>query len=163
SCGTDNKEAVQEVQNEVLEKVEENISSIAFARHEVMAYPDAIIEMYSHFGNDNFVVGRVPFEFNIKNYSFTEGMKWCHLRLSINGNSPISFHLPIFQREFNPGTYRVVAYLIDKEGFALKEFGNYVDRDFTVGESQPFPDSDEPYVVLNLPQEGQTYSSEEEL
>lgn len=163
SCGTDKKETVQEGQSGVSDKSEERPSPFVFEKHEVKAYPDAIIEMYSPYGNDNFEVGKVPFEFNIKNYPFNEGLKGFQYRLSINGNNPISYHLPIFHREFNQGTYRVVAYLIDKEGFALKEFGNYVDRDFTVGESQPFPNSDEPYMVLNLPQEDQIYSAEEEV
>jgi len=163
SCGTDKNETVQEGQNEVLEQGEEASSAVAFERHEATAYPDAIIEMYSPMGNENFDVGRVPFEFNIKNYPFNEGITGFQFRISINGNNPIGFNLPIFQREFNPGAYRVVAYLIDQDGLALKEFGNYVDRDFIVGESQPFPDSDEPYMVLNLPQEDQIYSGEEEL
>jgi len=163
SCGTDKKETVQEGQNEALEQDEEESSAVAFEKHEVMAYPDAIIEMYSPLGNENFDVGRVPFEFNIKNYPFNEGLKGFQFRVSFNGNNPIGFNLPIFQREFNSGAYRVVAYLIDREGLALKEFGNYVDRDFTVGESQPFPESNEPYMILNLPLEGQTYSGEEEL
>jgi hypothetical protein len=71
--------------------------------------------------------------------------------------------MPIFQREFKQGTYQAVAYLIDQEGIALKEFGNYVVRDFTVGQSSPFPDSDEPHMVVNLPEDGQIYQTGEEV
>lgn len=161
SCGSDKGETTQQAAQEQPAPIKETAKLLQFTEHQVEAYPDAIIEMYSPLGNENFGAGKVPFEFNIKNYPFTEGLKGFQYRLSINGNNPVSYHLPIFQRDFNPGTYRAVAYLIDKEGLALKEFGNYVDRDFTVGDSKPFPESDEPYMVLNLPEENQVYASGE--
>ena len=139
------------------------MSKVQFMEHKVEIFPDAIIEMYSPLGNERFNEGKVPFEFNIRNYPFGDGPRNFQLRMTINGNDPISHHLPIFQRELKTGTYRAVAYLIDQEGIALKEFGNYVDRDFIVGESEPFPDSDEPYMVLNLPESGQTYQADERL
>ena len=163
SCGSDKGETTQEASQEQSTTTKETTQPLQFTEHQVEAYPDAIIEMYSPLGNENFKPGKVPFEFNIKNYPFTEGLKGFQYRLSINGNNPVSYHLPIFQRDFNPGTYRAVAYLIDKEGLALKEFGNYVDRDFTVGDSKPFPDSDEPYMVLNLPEEDLVYASGEDV
>lgn len=163
SCGSDKGETTQEASQEQSTTTKETTQPLQFTEHQVEAYPDAIIEMYSPLGNENFKPGKVPFEFNIKNYPFTEGLKGFQYRLSINGNNPVSYHLPIFQRDFNPGTYRAVAYLIDKEGLALKEFGNYVDRDFTVGDSKPFPDSDEPYMVLNLPEEDHVYASGEDV
>lgn len=163
SCGSNQEENKQEAQQEQPETSKGAAKRIQFQEYLVEAYPDAIIEMYSPLGNENFDAGKVPFEFNIKNYPFTDGLKGFQYRLSINGNNPVSYHLPIFQRDFKPGTYRVVAYLIDKEGLALKEFGNYVDRDFTVGESNPFPDSDEPYMILNLPEDKQTYATDEEV
>src|SRR5690554_1775551 len=85
SCGTDKKETVQEGQNEALEHDEEESSAVAFEKHEVMAYPDAIIEMYSPLGNENFDVGRVPFEFNIKNYPLdrkSTRLNSSHVRIS---------------------------------------------------------------------------------
>src|SRR5690606_25598699 len=164
ACGSDNKrKETQQLQHEHAETSTESSKQLQFERHEVEAYPDAIIEMYSPLGNEHFASGRVPFEFNIKNYPFTDGLKGFQFRLSINGGNPISYHLPIFQKDFNPGTYRAVAYLIDKEGLALKEFGNYVDRDFTIGDSKPFPASDEPYMVLNLPEDKQTYTADEDV
>ena len=163
SCGSDKSETTQQTSQEQSAPVMENAKPLQFIEHQVQAYPDAIIEMYSPLGNENFDAGKVPFEFNIKNYPFTEGLKGFQYRLSVNGGNPVSYHLPIFQRDFNPGTYRAVAYLIDKEGLALKEFGNYVDRDFTVGDSKPFPESDEPYMVLNLPEENHVYASEEDV
>lgn len=137
--------------------------SIQFGYREFTAYPDAIIEMYSPLGNENFKEGPVPFEFNIKNYSFPDEPRGFMLRMSVNGDDPVSHNMPIFKQEFKTGTYRAVAYLIDSQGIALKEFGNYVDRDFTVGNSQPFPESDEPYMVINLPENNQVFSSGEEV
>ena len=126
-------------------------------------YPDAIIEMYSPLNLENFKPGKVPFEFNIKNYPFGEGLSGFQLKVILNSGDPIGYNSPIFQRELKEGTYRMVAYLVDGEGLALKEFGNYVDRDFLVGESRPFPYSAEPYLALNLPVNGQTYSEGEEI
>jgi hypothetical protein len=163
SCGSDKSETTQQTSQEQSAPVTEAAKPLQFMERQVEAYPDAIIEMYSPLGNENFDAGKVPFEFNIKNYPFTEGLKGFQYRLSINGHNPVSYHLPIFQRDFNPGTYRVVAYLIDRQGLALKEFGNYVDRDFTVGDSKPFPESDEPYMVLNLPEENHVYASDEDV
>ena len=163
SCGSDKGETTQQASQEQPAQNKEIAKPLQFTEYQVEAYPDAIIEMYSPLGNENFGEGRVPFEFNIKNYPFTEGLKGFQYRLSINGNHPVSYHLPIFQRDFKPGTYRAVAFLIDREGLALKEFGNYVDRDFTVGDSKPFPDSDEPYMVLNLPDENHVYASGEDV
>lgn len=163
SCGSDKGETTQQTPEALAQGSDDAPSAIQFAEHKVEAYPDAIIEMYSPLGNENFSEGKVPFEFNIKNYPFTEGLRGFQYRLSINGNNPVSYHLPIFQRDFKPGTYRVVAYLIDQEGVALKEFGNYVDRDFTIGSSNPFPDSDEPYMILNLPEEKQSYAADQDV
>ncbi|MEX2592125.1 MAG: hypothetical protein WD426_05080 [Anditalea sp.] len=163
SCGTEKKEKTNEIPVKKPDAENEKITPITFDNYEVMSYPDAIIEMYSPLGNENFKEGKIPFEFNIKNYPFGEGLRNFQLRLIINGDNPISYNMPIFQREFKTGTYRAVAYLIDEEGIALKEFGNYVDRDFTVGDSRPFPDSDEPHMVLNLPEDGHTYQTGEEV
>jgi|SRR5690554_6118796 len=163
SCGTKKEESVEEPPPTNPAEHDKTLSKAQFLERQVAIYPDAIIEMYSPLGNEKFEVGRVPFEFNIRNYPFGEGPRNFQLRMSINGDDPISYHMPIFQREFNTGTYRAIAYLIDQEGIALKEFGNYVDRDFIVRESRPFPESDEPYMVLNLPESGQTYQSDEDL
>src|SRR5690554_421093 len=163
SCGTDKNETVQETGDEVPQETPREEISVSLEKLQKVAYPDAMIEMYSPLGNENFDEGKVPFEFNIKNYAFGDGLKNFQLRLTINGNNPISYHMPIFQREFRTGTYKAVAYLIDQEGLALKEFGNYVERDFTVGDSQPFPDSEEPFMILNLPENDQVYQTGEEL
>lgn len=163
SCETENENKINAIPENKPVAEKEEIAPITFEEYEVAAYPDAIIEMYSPLGNENFKVGKVPFEFNIKNYPFGGGLRNFHLRLIINGDDPISYNMPIFQREFKEGTYRAVAYLIDEEGIALKEFGNYVDRDFTVGNSRLFPESDEPHMVVNLPEDGQIYEEGEEV
>jgi hypothetical protein len=51
-----------------------------------------------------------------------------------------------------------VAFLTDENGLALKEFGNFVDRDFLVGQSRPFPAGDEPYLMVNYPRQNQEYA-----
>ena len=134
-----------------------------YSYEEVREYPDAILEMYSPLGNQNFSGQKVPFEFNIKNYPFAEGGKGFQLKMSINGNDPVGYNMPIFQKELNQGTYRAVAYLVNGEGIALKEFGNYVDRDFSVLGSQPFPESDDPFLVVNMPINNQEYLEGEEI
>jgi hypothetical protein len=126
-------------------------------------FPDAIIEMYSPLGNQVFRPGKVPFEFNIKNYPFDAGLSGFQLNMILNSGDPVGYNSPIFQRDLNEGTYRVVAYLIDGEGLSLKEFGNYVDRDFMVGDTRPFPYQAEPYIVLNMPLNNQKYTDQEEI
>lgn len=126
-------------------------------------YPDAIIEMYAPLSNQKFSPGRIPFEFNIKNYPFGEDLDGFKLNTILNSADPVGHNSPIFQDELKEGTYRIVAYLVDSQGLALKEFGNYVDRDFMVGNTSPFPYSGEPYLALNLPVNGQTYLEGEEV
>jgi len=128
------------------------------------AYPDAILELYTPLGNQIFKPGKVPFEFNIKNYPFESSEKQEFRLFNIlNGGDPVGFYSPIFQRDLAQGSYRVVAYLVDDEGFALKNFGNYVDRDFQVGDSRPFPYSAEPYLALNFPRSGQLFELGDEV
>lgn len=134
-----------------------------FSYNENRDYPDAILEMYSPLGNQNFNTTKVPFEFNIKNYPFAEEGQGFQLKLAINGNDPIGYNMPIFQKELNQGTYRAVAYLVNNEGIALKEFGNYVDRDFTVLGSNTFPSTDDPYLVVNMPVNDQVYEQGDEI
>jgi hypothetical protein len=128
------------------------------------SHPDAILELYTPLGNQVFRPGKVPFEFNIKNFPYMEQVSENpRLSLILNGGDPVGFFSPIFQRELTEGTYRVVAYLVDEEGHSLKSFGNYVDRDFMVGESRPFPYSAEPYLALHLPRNEQVVAFGEEL
>lgn len=126
-------------------------------------YPDAIIEMYAPLSNQKFSPGKIPFEFNIKNYPFGENLDGFKLNTILNSGDPVGHNSPIFQQELNEGTYRIVAYLVDSQGLALKEFGNYVDREFMVGNTRPFPYSAEPYIALNLPINRQTYSEGDEV
>jgi hypothetical protein len=127
-------------------------------------FPDAILELYTPLGNQVFRPGKVPFEFNIKNFSyFGEVSQNPKLFLIFNGGDRIGFFSPIFQRELTEGTYRVAAYLVDEDGYSLKSFGNYIDRDFMVGESRAFPYSAEPYIALNMPTNEQTLLLGEEL
>jgi hypothetical protein len=81
----------------------------------------------------------------------------------LNGGEPEGFSAPIFQRELARGTYRTVAFLVDQKGLSLKNFGNYLDRDFLVGDSRPFPYSAEPYLAINLPRNEQIIPLGEEL
>lgn len=127
-------------------------------------YPDAMLELYTPLGNQKFKAGKVPFEFNIKNFPFELGAsKEFKLFNIINGGDPVGFYSPIFQRDLTQGSYRVVAYLVDEEGMALKSFGNYVDRDFEVGDSRPFPYSAEPYLAVNYPRNSQVFEAGEEV
>ena len=122
------------------------------------AYPDAILELFTPLGQQVFKPGKVPFEFNVKNFPFElTATKEFKLFNILNGGDPVGFYSPIFQRDLKQGSYRVVAYLVDEEGLALKNFGNYVDRDFQVGESRPIPYSAEPYLALNYPRSEQIY------
>jgi hypothetical protein len=139
-------------------------SSIDFTlMEESNEFPDAIIEMYAPLSNQTFSPGKIPFEFNIKNYPFGEEPSHPQLFLITNGADPVGHQSPIFQLEFKEGTYRTVAYLVDSQGICLKEFGNYVDRDFLVGNSRPFPYSAEPYIALNLPRNNQAYAEGEDV
>lgn len=119
-------------------------------------FPDAMIELFRPLGNETFSPGKVPFEFNIKNFPFGQKRP---LMIAINGGNPQAYPQAVFSKEFNAGTYRAVAFLTDENGMALKEFGNYVDRDFLVGQSRPFPAGDEPFLMVNFPRENQEYVS----
>lgn len=135
-----------------------------FQYEDQAAFPDAILELYTPLGNQIFKPGKVPFEFNVKNFPFdlnaTSEFKLFNI---LNGGDPAGFYSPIFQRDLTEGSYRVVAYLVDEEGLALKNFGNYVDRDFQVGSSRPFPYSAEPYLALNFPRSDQIYEADAEV
>lgn len=119
------------------------------------AVPDAMIELFRPLGNEKFSPGKVPFEFNIKNFPFGQKRP---LMISFNGGDPQAFSQAVFSKEFNSGSYRLVAFLTDESGLALKEFGNFVDRDFLVGASRPFPAAAEPYIMVNYPRENQEYT-----
>lgn len=146
-------------------QVDQQKPKVSFYQYEdAEAYPDAILELYTPLGNQVFKPGKVPFEFNIKNYPFEEEASDRFLLFNIlNGDDPNGFRSPIFQRDLKEGSYRVVAYLVDEEGLALKNFGNYVDRDFQVGDSRPFPYSAEPYLAVNLPINNQIVDESREL
>jgi hypothetical protein len=143
----------------------ETLPKVTFYQYEdSSSHPEAILELYTPLGNQVFRPGKVPFEFNIKNFAFENGVaENPRLFLILNGGDPVGFFSPIFQRELSLGTYRVVAYLVDEEGLALNNFGNYVDRDFSVGDSRPFPYSAEPYLALNYPRNAQILPFGEEL
>lgn len=164
SCGSEKSEETSESAEVTSEDIsmeipEEEILEVSFAEISLTEeYPDAILELYTPLGNQVFRPGKVPFEFNIKNYPFlVEGSEEIKLLKILNGNNPVEHNAPIFQEELTEGSYRCVAYLVDENGFALKNFGNYVDRDFQVGESRPFPYSAEPYLALNLPKNQQKF------
>jgi hypothetical protein len=167
ACNSEKKKINEEVVNlqegEIATSPE--IPNISFYQYEdSSAYPDAILELYTPLGNQIFKPGKVPFEFNIKNFPFelNENQEFKLFNI-LNGGDPVGFYSPIFQRELAEGSYRVVAYLVDEEGLALKNFGNYIDRDFQVGDSRPVPYSAEPYLALNLPRSNQIFDSGSEV
>jgi hypothetical protein len=83
--------------------------------------------------------------------------------MMLNGEDPVGLNSTVFQRNLAEGTYRLVAFLVDENGFVLKNFGNYLDRDFRVGESRAFPYSAEPYLAVNYPREGQIFDVADQL
>jgi len=149
----------------VLSDVEEKKPQVSFFQYEdAPEYPDAILELFTPLGNQVFAPGKVPFEFNIKNYPFEDSdSRDFKLFNILNGGDPVGHYAPIFQQELAEGSYRLVAYLVDEDGLALKNFGNYVDRDFQVGDSRPFPYSAEPYLALNYPRNLQRYEGGEDI
>lgn len=158
-----NEEVVEMPPN--IDATQPDLPKVKFFQYDDQAaYPDAILELYTPLGNQVFKPGKVPFEFNVKNFPFdlhaTQEFKLFNI---INGGDPAGFYSPIFQRELTEGSYRVVAYLVDEEGLALKNFGNYIDRDFQVGDSRPFPYSAEPYLALNFPRSKQVYEAGSEV
>jgi hypothetical protein len=158
-----NEEVVEMPTDEKATSLE--VPKISFFQYEdSSAYPDAILELYTPLGNQIFRPGKVPFEFNIKNFPYELSTNQEFKLFNIlNGGDPVGFYSPIFQRELAKGSYRVVAYLVDREGLVLKNFGNYVDRDFRVGDSRPFPYSAEPYLALNFPRSNQIYENGSEI
>jgi hypothetical protein len=126
-------------------------------------FPDAILEMYSPLFNQKFKEGKVPFEFNITNYPFGKVDENYHLMLIINGNNPLSYVSPNFNLDLKSGAYRIIAYLVDDKGHALKDFGNFVDREFKVGDSGSFPYSEEAYLAVNLPHNLEVFSIGQEI
>lgn len=167
SCSTDkkslNEEEVITIDDSTFQAGD--LPQVTFSQYEDSAQiPDAILELYTPLGNQVFKPGKVPFEFNIKNYPYglTPNPDFRLFNI-LNGDDPVGFGAPIFQRELTIGSYRIVAYLVDSSGLALKNFGNYVDRDFQVGVSRPFPYSGEPYLALNYPRNGQIFENGDEV
>ncbi|QDH78791.1 hypothetical protein FKX85_06975 [Echinicola soli] len=164
SCTSDSKKETTSDPNEIAQTTTLEEKDISF-RYQMQgnSYPDAMLELHNPLENETFDVGAVPFEFNIKNYPFEHGRNGFQLRMIINGADPIGYNMPIFRKEFETGTYKVLAFLVDDDGMALKEYGNYVERDFVVGKSAPFPESDDPYIGVNLPENGTEYQAGEDV
>jgi len=161
SCdsSTNKTESSTVQQNEgQLSAEEPSAESPIFEKFQPEMNPDAMLDIYNPFGNEDFEIGKVAFSFNIRNHGLGQKNP---LMLSLNGGTSKPYTQPNFQLELNKGTYRAVAYLLNEEGFALKEYGNYSARDFTVGGSKPFPEEDAPYLILHLPNEAQVYPSNE--
>lgn len=163
SCETKTTNETSQEPTAVDEVPQEEPAATANFRYETPenSYPDAILELHNPYQNQTFSEGNVPFEFNIKNFPFEHGRNGFQLKMIINGNDPIGYNMPIFRKEFATGTYKVLAYLVDEDGIALKEYGNYVQRDFIVGESNPFPESDDPFIAVNKPENGSSYDEGE--
>lgn len=167
SCSEDRRKINESVVDQSQDSLSSNpeLQKVTFFQYEdSLSFPDAILELYTPLGNQVFRPGKVPFEFNIKNFPFElEGAENPRLFLILNSGDPVGYFSPIFQRDLTEGTYRVVGFLVDEEGHALKSFGNYVDRDFIVGDSRPFPYSAEPYLALNYPRNSQILTLGEDM
>ncbi len=164
SCTRQEKKIVQS-DTETLQNLNEPTLPIHFLQQEdSFPYAEAILELYTPLGNQVFKPGKVPFEFNVKNFTLEKNSgSTPRLFMILNGGDPIGYHSSIFQRELTVGTYRLVAFLVDEQGIALRNFGNYIDRDFLVGDSRPFPYSAEPYLALNHPKNNQIIAFGEDL
>jgi len=163
SCQSDNRES--EAKQEIVLLDSSAISGAKILLYQdTLQMPDAILELYTPFGNQAFKPGKVPFEFNIKNFphKISENQE-PNFFMMLNGEDPVGLNSTVFQRNLEEGTYRLVAFLADANGFALKNFGNYVDRDFRVGESRAFPYLAEPYLAVNYPREGQIFDVADQL
>lgn len=164
SCTGESKK-IEESGTENSQAPTETLPQITFFQEgEALPYPDAVVELYTPLGNQIFKPGKVPFEFNVKNFNLEKNAAGDpNLFMILNGGDPVGCYAPIFQRELSQGTYRAVAYLVDENGRALKNFGNYLDRDFQVGDSRPFPYSAEPFLALHRPINSQIISLGDEL
>ena len=75
-----------------------------------VSYPDAILELSRPLGNQVFKPGKVPFEFNVKNFPLQKSASASpNLLMILNGSDPEGYYAPIFQRELTRGSYRTVA------------------------------------------------------
>lgn len=131
------------------------VSSPVFDELQVTAMPDAMIDIYSPAGDEDFDSGKVPFSVNIRNYPLGKERPFM---LSLNGAAPKTHAIPSFQLELEKGAYRAVTFLLDEQGFALKEYGNFSVRQFTVGGAEPTGGGLQPSLLLHLPQEQQQYT-----
>lgn len=167
SCNPDKKRINEKVISNEQDTLQAQgtLNKVAFFQLEDSTqFPDAILELYSPLGNQVFRPGKVPFEFNIKNFPLESSNPGAPVLYTIlNGGDPVGQLSPIFQQGLTEGTYRIVGYLVDQEGLALKNFGNYVDRDFLVGDSRAFPYSAEPFLAVNLPKNQEVISVDHEL
>lgn len=120
--------------------------------------PDAMIDIYSPTGNEDFEPGRVPFSVNIRNYPLGKERPFM---LSLNGATPKAYSTPSFQMELDKGTYRAVTFLLDEQGLALKEYGNFSERQFSVGEAELSAEDLQPSLLLHLPGDQQQFTEGE--
>lgn len=120
--------------------------------------PDALLDMYAPAGNENFDEGKVSFAFNIRNYPLGKGRP---LMFAVNGATATAHGVPSFGMQLEKGAYQVVAFLLDERGFALKEYGNFSERYFTVGGVEAFSENNHPALYLHLPADEQRFDSGE--
>lgn len=126
--------------------------------------PEAMVEIYSPFDNQVFDKGKILFHFNVKNFfNLIQENQKSNLFMSLNGEDPIELGISVFEKELPEGTYRLVVFLADENGFSLKDFGNFVSSDFHVGEVRTIPYSAEPYLLVNHPIDGIVMDSKDKL
>ncbi|MDN3688747.1 hypothetical protein [Cyclobacterium jeungdonense] len=124
----------------------------------VAGMPDAMVDIYSPTGNEDFEPGKVLFSVNIRNYPLGKERPFI---LSLNGATPKAHSTPSFQMELDKGTYRAVTFLLDEQGLALKEYGNFSERYFSVGGAELSEDHLQPSLLLHLPRDQQQFAEGE--
>ncbi len=142
---------VKESKADTLEELSLSLSSV----EQVMDYPDAMLELYQPSDGQSLNKGKVDFTFNVKNFIF--GAQQANgLKISLNGQAPKLYRNTEVQLSLSEGQYTLFAYLTDQNGIGLKEYGNYLARDFAVGvPAQPLST---PILIINLPEDGAVIS-----
>ncbi len=163
-CG--NTSSDQQADNSEEENMEETSSVPEITITEVSSpdFPDSGLEMISPAESQNYQVGPVAFEYNVKNYQLGDqtldaDIKKCansakgqHIHLILN-NEPYSAHYePKFEKELEAGHYVALSFISRSYHESLKHYGAYNLRQFTVGEGE-FEEADltAPHMFYSRP------------
>lgn len=110
-------------------------------------FPDAILEMTNPAEYQRLNPGKTTFSYNVKNFDLASGAS---IVLNLNNSRFIEKQTVEFQTDLEEGAYLSLSFLATKDGFALKNYGNYVVRSFTVGNSDEIDDT-RPMLMYNQP------------